>query len=105
MSLADYFIRGSKVHPHMRDFGVVTDIDGVDELQHLFHHLQLGDETLGPPISVMIAPSSPNRASFLYLCFPDETTDCEVVVEPTRVTDGVAPCDEYRIEMDMTSMS
>ena len=105
MSLADYFIRGSKVHPHMRDFGVVTDIDGVDELQHLFHHLQLGDETLGPPISVMIAPSSPNRASFLYLCCPDETTDCEVVVEPTGVTDEVAPRNEYRDEIYMMSMS
>ena len=39
MSLADYFVRGSEVHPHMGDFGVVTDIEGVDELQHQFHHL------------------------------------------------------------------
>ena len=30
MSLADYFIGGSEVHPHMRDFGAVTDIEGVD---------------------------------------------------------------------------
>ncbi|KAL6334574.1 hypothetical protein AAG906_018913 [Vitis piasezkii] len=75
----DYFIRGSKVHPHIGDFGVVIDIDGVDELQHPFHHL------------LMIAPSSPDRASFLYLCFPDETTDCEVVVEPTRIVEMVQP--------------
>ena len=47
MSLADYFVRGSEVHSHMGDFGAVTDIDGVDELQHQFHHLQLGDETFG----------------------------------------------------------
>ena len=39
ISLADYFIGGSEVHPHMRDFVVVTDIEGVDELQHQFHHL------------------------------------------------------------------
>ena len=39
MSLANYFIGGSEVHPHMRDFVVVTDIEGVDELQHQFHHL------------------------------------------------------------------
>ena len=39
MSLADYFIRGSEVHPHMGDFSVVTNIEGVDELQHQFHHL------------------------------------------------------------------
>ena len=39
MSLANYFIKGSEIHPHMGDFGVVTDIEGVDELQHQFHHL------------------------------------------------------------------
>ena len=36
MSLAYYFIKESDVHPHMWDFGVVTDIDGVDELKHQF---------------------------------------------------------------------
>ena len=70
MSLADYFVRGSEVHPHMGDFGTMTDIDGVNELYHRFHHLQLGNETSGAPVSMMIAHSSPNRASFLYLCFP-----------------------------------
>ena len=34
MSLADYFVRESEVHPYMRDFGVVTDIEKMDELQH-----------------------------------------------------------------------
>ncbi|RVW19308.1 hypothetical protein CK203_093810 [Vitis vinifera] len=75
MSLADYYIRGSEVHPHMGDFSDVTNIEGVDELQHQFHHLQLGDETFDALVSVMIAPSSPDRASFLSLCFPDETTN------------------------------
>ena len=36
MSLADYFVRGLEVYPHMGDFGAVTNIDGVDELQHQF---------------------------------------------------------------------
>ena len=89
----------------MGDFGTVTDIDGVDELQHQFHHLQLGDETSGAPVSVMFAHSSPDQASFLSLCFPEKTTDYGIVVEPTRVTDGVVPRDEYRDEMDMMSMS
>ena len=89
----------------MGDFGTVTDIDGVDELQHQFHHLQLGDETSGAPVSVMFAHSSPDQASFLSLCFPKKTTDYGIVVEPTRVTDGVVPRDEYRDEMDMMSMS
>ncbi|KAL6350389.1 hypothetical protein AAG906_004340 [Vitis piasezkii] len=80
ISLADYFVRGSEVHSHMGDFGAMTDINGVDELQHQFHHLQLGDETSGAPVSVMIASSSPNRANFLSLCFLEETTDCGVVI-------------------------
>ncbi|RVW44694.1 hypothetical protein CK203_109513 [Vitis vinifera] len=65
----------------------------------------LGDETSGTLVLVMIALSSPYQASFLSLCFPDETTDCGVVVEPTKVIDGVVPHDEYRDEMDMMSMS
>ena len=105
MSLANYFVRGSEVHPHMGDFGIVTDIEEVDELQHQFHHLQSGDETFGAPVSMMISHSSPDRANFISLCFPEETTDCGVDVEPTGVTNGVVPCDEYRIEMDMMSMS
>ena len=39
MSLEDYFVKGSEVHPHMGDFSVVTDIEGVDGLQHQFHYL------------------------------------------------------------------
>ena len=31
MSLVDYFIRESEVHPHIGNFGTMTDIDGVDE--------------------------------------------------------------------------
>ena len=105
MSLADYFVKGLEVHPHMGDFGAVIDIEGVDELQHQFHHLQLGDETFGGPVSVMIAPSSPDQANFLSLCFLEETIDCGVDVEPTRVIDGVVPHNEYWDDMDMTSMS
>ncbi|RVX05575.1 hypothetical protein CK203_027369 [Vitis vinifera] len=33
--------KGLEVHSLMGDFGIVTDIDGVDELQHQLHHLQL----------------------------------------------------------------
>ena len=49
MSLAYYFIKESEVHPHVEDFGIMTDINGVDELQYQFHHLQLGNETSSAP--------------------------------------------------------
>ena len=68
MSLADYFVRGLEVHPYMRDFGTVIDINRVDKLQHQFHYLQLGDETSGAPVSVMITHSPSDQASFFYLC-------------------------------------
>ena len=58
MSLVDDFIRGLEVHSHMGDFSVVIDIEGVDELQRQFCHLQLGDETFGVLVSMMIAHSS-----------------------------------------------
>ena len=51
---------------------------------------------------MMIASSSPNRASFLSLCFPDEIADYGLVIELTEVIDGVVPHDEYRDEMDMS---
>ena len=102
MSLADYFATGPEVHPHMGDSSTVTDLERMDELHHQFHHLQLGDETSGAPVLVMIASSSPGQASFLSLSFPDETTDYGVDFEPTRVTDGVVPLYGYRDEMDMS---
>ena len=87
--------RSAEAHPHMGDFSVVTDIEGVDELQHQFHHLQLGDEAFSAPVSVMIAHSLLDRANFLSLCFLEETTNYGVDFESTGVTDGVVPCDEY----------
>ncbi|KAL6321494.1 hypothetical protein AAG906_018463 [Vitis piasezkii] len=65
---------------------------GVDELQHQFHHLYFSDDC-----------SFITRSSrFLSLCFPDETTNYGVNIEPIGVTDGVVPHDEYRDEMDMS---
>ncbi|RVW80840.1 Transposon Ty3-I Gag-Pol polyprotein [Vitis vinifera] len=57
MCLVDYFIRGS----------------------------ELGDETSGTLVSVMISHSSLDRANLLFLCFLEETIDCGVNVEPTRL--------------------
>ncbi|RVW58504.1 hypothetical protein CK203_110025 [Vitis vinifera] len=72
MSLAYYFTRGSETHPHMEDF-------------------DLGDETSGAPVLVMIVHSLPDRANFLSLCFLEETIDCGVDVEPTRIVEMVQP--------------
>ncbi|RVW18400.1 hypothetical protein CK203_109862 [Vitis vinifera] len=48
----------------------------------------------------MIVHSLPDQANFLSLCFPEETTDCGVDIEPTGLIDGVVPCDEvFAIEV------
>ncbi|RVW37475.1 hypothetical protein CK203_111080 [Vitis vinifera] len=38
-----------------------------------------------------ITPTSPDRASMLSLCFPEEITDDGVIVDPTEMIDGVVP--------------
>ena len=69
------------------------------ELQHLFRQLQLSNGVHGTSIS-MATPTSPDRASMLSLCFPEEITDDGVIVDPTEMVDGIVPHDEYRDEMD-----
>ena len=102
-NLVDYFVRGSEIQPHVEERGV--DDSTLGELQHMFHQMQLGDETPDMSASVMILPPSPDRAILFSLCFPDETTDYRVIIEPEDMTDGVVPHDEYHDEMDMLGIS
>ncbi|RVW88953.1 Retrovirus-related Pol polyprotein from transposon 17.6 [Vitis vinifera] len=104
MSLADYFVRGSETRPRLEEIDSVVHTDRETELQHLFHQLQLSD---GAPDSSFPCDysTSPDRASMLSLCFPEEITSDGVIVDPTEVIDGVVPHDEYRDEMDMMTVS
>ena len=67
------------------------------ELQHLFHQLQLSDGAPGTFFSMAITPTSPDQASMLSLCFPEEITDDGVIVDPTEMIDGVVPRDDIEI--------
>ncbi|RVW26121.1 hypothetical protein CK203_059263 [Vitis vinifera] len=102
-SLADYFVRELEVQPHVEEIGVKDST--MDELQHMLHQMQMGVETPDMSAPMMIAPPSLDRANLFSLCFPDETTDYGVVIEPADMTDGVVPHDEYRDEMDMLGIS
>ena len=77
----------------------------VDELQHMFYQMQMGDETLHMLASMMIIPPFPDRASLFSLCYLDETIDYGVVIEPTDITNGVVPHDQYHDEMDMLGIN
>ena len=105
MSLADYFVRGSEIQPCIEEIHSVVHTDREIELQHLFHQLQLSDGAPSTSVSMAITPTSPDRASMLSLCFPEEITDDGVIVDPTEMIDGVVPHNEYRDEMDMMTVS
>ena len=79
--------------------------DRETELQHLFHQLQLSDGAPDSSFPLTITPTSPDRASMLSLCFPEEIMSDGVILDPTEVIDGVVPHDEYRDEMDMMTVS
>ena len=101
-NLADYFVRGSEIQPHVEEIGVEDST--VDELQHMLHQMQMGDETVGVLASMTIAPPSPDRANLFSLCFPNET-NYGVVIEPADMIDGVVLHDEYHDEMDILGIS
>ncbi|KAJ9693906.1 hypothetical protein PVL29_009734 [Vitis rotundifolia] len=105
MSLADYFVRGSEIRSRPEEIHSVVHTDRETELQHLFHQLQLSDGVPDTSFPMAITPPSPDRASLLSLCFPEEIIDDGVVVDPAEMIDGVVPRDEYRDEMDMMTAS
>ncbi|RVW67537.1 hypothetical protein CK203_062342 [Vitis vinifera] len=74
MSLADYFVRGSETRPRLEEIDSVVHTDRETDLQHLFHQLQLSDGAPDSPFPLTITPTSPDRASMLSLCFPEEIT-------------------------------
>ncbi|RVW60990.1 Retrovirus-related Pol polyprotein from transposon 17.6 [Vitis vinifera] len=74
MSLADYFVRGSETRPRLEEIDSVVHTDRETELQHLFHQLQLSDGAPDTFFPLTITPTSPDRASMLSLCFPEEIT-------------------------------
>ncbi|RVX01350.1 Retrovirus-related Pol polyprotein from transposon 297 [Vitis vinifera] len=94
MSLADYFVRGSEIQPCIEEIHSVVHTDREIKLQHLFHQLQLSDEAPSTSVSMAITPTSPDQASMLSLCFPEEIIDDGVIIDPTEMIDGVVSHDE-----------
>ena len=104
MSLVNYFVTGLEIRPRIEEIHSVVHTDREIELQHLFHQLQLSDEAPDTFVSMVITPTSLDRASMLSLCFLEEIIDDGVVVDPIEMIDGVVPHDEYRDEMDMMTV-
>ncbi|RVW87539.1 Transposon Ty3-G Gag-Pol polyprotein [Vitis vinifera] len=98
-------IRGSETRPRLEEIDSVVHTDRETDLQHLFHQLQLSDGAPDSLFPLTITPTSPDRASMLSLCFPEEITGDGLMVDSTEMIDGVVSHDEYRDEMDMMTMS
>ena len=105
ISLANYFVKGSETRPRLEEIDSVVHTDRETDLQHLFHQLQLSDGAPDTSFPMAITPTSPDRASMLSLCFPEEITGDGVMVDSTEMIDGVVPHDEYRDEMGMMTVS
>ena len=74
-------------------------------LQRFFHQLHLSDGNPSTLIYMMVVPPFPNRTSLLTFYFPEETSDHEILPEPTDMMNGVIPHYEYNDEMFVTNMS
>ena len=61
-NLVDYFVRGSEIQPRVEDIGVEDST--MDELQHMLHQMQMGDEIPSVSASMTITPPSLDRANF-----------------------------------------
>ena len=60
--MVDYFVRGSEIQPRVEDIGVEDST--MDELQHMLHQMQMGDEIPSVSASMTITPPSLDRANF-----------------------------------------
>ena len=105
MSLADYFVRASKLQTHSEGIvGVFSSIQEV-ELQYLVHQLQLSDGAPGTFASTLAASSSPNHMSLLTIYFLDKVDECGTFVEIRDMVDGVVPHNEYIDEILVIGIS
>ncbi|RVW81842.1 hypothetical protein CK203_050827 [Vitis vinifera] len=78
-------LRKERTRPRLEEIDSVVHTDRETELQHLFHQLQLSDGAPDSSFPLTITPMSPDRASMLSLCFPEEITSDGVIVDPTEL--------------------
>ena len=77
MSLANYFVRLSKLQTCSG--GIIDGFSTVQEveLQRLVHQLRLSDGALGTSALALATPSSPDRMSLMTLYFLNEVDEHE----------------------------
>ena len=99
--LADYFTRGSEHAPHTEGVDHVSKMAEIRGIQQALGQMCLSSKTTEPPEAMIVAPSSPDRASVFSLCFPEEVLDYDLPMDLGDDTDGVTLPDTYMNDMDM----
>ena len=104
MSLANYFVRLSKLQTCSG--GIIDGFSTVQEveLQRLVHQLRLSDGALGTSAPALATPSSLDCMSLMTLYFQNEVDEHESFSEIRDMVDETVPHDEYideRLAMSM----
>ena len=76
--LTDYFIRGSKHVPRMEGIDHISETVEIQDIQQALGQMHLSSRITEGSDAVIVAPSSPGRASMFSMCFPDGDFDFRI---------------------------
>ena len=79
----------------------ILETIGIQDIQQALGQMHLGTGLIEASNAMMVAPQSPDRASMFSMCFPEEFTDYDLLMDLGDVTDGATLYDACIDDMDM----
>ena len=89
------------MHPTWRGLFEISEVVEVEDLQWTLGQIYLGTGIPKTLDVMIVAPSSPDRASMLSICFLEDVSDYDILMDTVINADGVTLLDAYTDEMDM----
>ena len=83
----------------------ISEAVEVQDLQRTLGHMHLGIGIPETPDVMIVAPSSPDRASMFSVCFLEAVSDYDILMDIVIYTDGVTLPNACTDEMDMIGVS
>ena len=80
----------------------ISEAAEIQDLQRTLGQMHLGTGIPETPDVMIVAPSSPNRASMFSVCFPKVVFDYDILMDTTIDDDGVTLPDACTHKMDTT---
>ncbi|RVW66310.1 hypothetical protein CK203_066206 [Vitis vinifera] len=93
------------MHPTWRGLFEISEVVEVEDLQWTLGQIYLGTGIPKTLDVMIVAPSSPDRASMLSICFLEDVSDYDILMDTVINADGVTLLDAYTDEMDMIGVS